>query len=163
MDEKVHDYIVSKLARDINENDLILAVCEQQQVSWKEAKALIEGVRSEHEDSIAARQLPVKTIMAVATLVIGLTLVIGTTIFLVDLIALVTGMLSARPVDPGEVSILGEANSVLTQILMGQSTAAIPLVAAGFINGLGMIFGSLIGMRETWAYLIDKVSSIIWR
>ena len=163
MDEKVHEYIVSKLARDIDENDLILEVCEQQQVSWKEAKALIAEIRSDHEESIATRQLPVKTVIAVATLVIGLTLVIVTTIFLVDLIALVTGIIKARPVDPGEVSILGEANLVLAQILMNESPAAVPLVAVGFINGLGMIFGSLLGMRETWAYLIDKVSSFMWR
>lgn len=163
MDEKVHDYIISKLAREIDENDLILAVCEQQQVSWKDAKALIDGVRSDHEDSTATWQLPIKTILAVATLLIGLTLVIATTIFLVGLLALVSGILSARPFGPGEISILGEANLTLAQILMNQSPAAIPLVAAGFINGLGMIFGSLLGMRETWAYLIDKVSSIIWR
>jgi hypothetical protein len=163
MDERVHEYIVSKLARDVDENDLILAVCEQQHVNWKEAKALIAKIKSEHEDSIATRQLPLKTILAVTTLLIGLTLVIASTIFLVDLLALVTGILSARPIDPGEFSILGEANLTLAQILMDQSPAAIPLVAAGFINGLGMIFGSLLGMRETWAYLIDKVSSIVWR
>jgi hypothetical protein len=163
MDEKVHEYIVSKLARDGDENDLILAVCEQQQVNWKEAKALIAEIKSEHEDSIAARQLPLKTIIAVATLVIGLTLVIVTTLFMVDLIALVTGILSSRSIDLDRLSILGEANLVLAQLLMNQSPAAIPLVAAGFINGLGMIFGSLLGMHETWAYLIDKISSIVWK
>jgi hypothetical protein len=163
MDERVHEYIVSKLARDVDENDLILAVCEQQHVNWKEAKALIAKIKSEHEDSIATRQLPLKTILAVTTLLIGLTLVIASTIFLVDLLALVTGILSARPENLDEMSILGEANFTLAQMLMHESPAAIPLIAAGFINGLGMIFGSLLGMRETWAYLIDKVSSIPWK
>jgi hypothetical protein len=107
--------------------------------------------------------LPLKTIIAVVTLVTGLTLVIISTIFLVDLLSLITGILSANVVETGELSILGEANLTLAQILMHESPAALPLAVAGLVNGLGMIFGSLLGMRETWVWFIDHVSMFLYK
>jgi hypothetical protein len=161
--QNIHDYIVNELARNVDENDLILAVCEQQHVSWNEAKALIDEIMSDHEDTISSRQLPLKTIIAVVTLVIGLTLVIISTMFLVDLLSFITGILSANAVETGELSIPGEANLTLAQLFMQKSPAALPLVAAGLINGLAMIFGSLLGMRESWAWLIDRVSTLLYK
>jgi hypothetical protein len=163
MQTPLNAYIIKQLSKGVDEDDLIFEICEKHRLNWEDGKNLVEKIKSENEGDISSRQLPARSILAVATLAIGLILVITTTIFLVDLVSLVTGIMSARPVDPGEVSIMGYANLTLAQVLINQSPAAIPLVAAGFINGLGMIFGSLLGMRETWVYLIDKLSSILWR
>jgi hypothetical protein len=57
----------------------------------------------------------------------------------------------------------GQTSLMLAQLLMQQSPAVIPLVAAGVLNGLGMIFGSLLGMHETWTWFIDKVSEFLYQ
>ncbi|GEM_PF-2724083 len=150
-------YIIKQLSKGVDEDDLIFEICEKNRLDWDAGKNLVEKIKSENEGDIASRQLPIKSMLAVATLAIGLTLIIATTIFLVDLVTLVSGILSAKPVGAGGT------NLSLSRMLMEQSPATIPLIAAGFINGLAMIFGSLLGMRETWVYLIDKLGSLIWK
>jgi hypothetical protein len=55
VNQKIHDYFVNELARNLDENDLRLAICEQQPVSWNEAKALIGEIKPDHEDTISSR------------------------------------------------------------------------------------------------------------
>jgi len=159
----LHDAIIQKLTRQVDEDDLILSVCKQQGVSWAEANALIEKVRAEHGETILVRQMPVKMLIALATLVLGLVLVSLTVMFTVDLLTMVNSMLSARGSDVGDLARMANANMTLVQVVMQNSPYVVPAIAALLINGLGMVFGSLLGMREAWDWLIDKVGSFLFQ
>jgi hypothetical protein len=163
VDQIQHDEIIQKLARQVDEDDLILAICEKQQVSWNEAKALIEEIKAEHEETILVRQMPVKILIAFLTLAAGLILVILPTLFLVDLLEMVAGTVLPGAGDAGRSSPQGRTNWMLLQLLMQQFPAVIPLISAGILNGLGMVFGSLLGMREAWDWLIDKVGDLLYQ
>ena len=163
MDQILHEEIIQKLSRQVDEDDLILAVCEKQKVSWNEAKALIEEIKAEHGETILVRQMPVKMLIALATLVLGLVLVSLTVMFTVDLLTMVNSMLSARGSDVGDLSRMANANMTLVQVVMQNSPYVVPAIAALLINGLGMVFGSLLGMREAWDWLIDKVGSFLFQ
>lgn len=163
MDQILHDEIIQKLARQVDEDDLILSVCEKQQVSWNKAKALIEEIKTEHGETILVRQMPVKMLIALATLVFGLVLVSLTVMFIVDLLTLVSSSLTSRGIELGGTSLLADAHTTLFQVVMQNSPYVVPAIAALLINGLGMVFGSLLGMREAWDWLIDKVSSLLWK
>jgi hypothetical protein len=161
--EIIHDYIIDRLSRQVDEDDLILAVCEQQQVGWDDAKALISSIKAEHEDAILLRQMPLKMLIAFATLVFGLTLVSLTVMFAVDLLTMVSGTLTARGIEPGDSSLLVNTHTTLVQVVMQNSPYVVPAIAALLINGLGMVFGSLLGMQEAWDWLIDKVSILLFQ
>jgi hypothetical protein len=163
MDPKLHDDIIAKISRHVDEDDLILEVCQRQGVSWNEAKTLIAEINAEHVDTIASRQLPLKTLIAFTTLAAGLILVILPTLFLVDLLKMIVGTALPAAGDAVGRGTQGQTSLMLAQLLMQQSPAVIPLVAAGVLNGLGMIFGSLLGMHETWTWFIDKVSEFLYQ
>jgi hypothetical protein len=163
VDQIFHEEIIQKLSRQVDEDDLILAVCEKQKVSWNEAKALIEEIKVEHGERILVRQMPVKLLIALATLVLGLVLVSLTVMFTVDLLTMVNSMLSSRESDGGAMSRMANANMTLVQVVMQNSPYVLPAIAALLINGLGMVFGSLLGMREAWDWLINKISDILFR
>jgi hypothetical protein len=163
MQTSLNAYIIKQLAKGVDEDDLIFEICETNQLGWKEVKALVEKIKLENDGSITSRQLPIKSVVAVATLVMGLTLVIVSTIFLVEVATIVTNFLNARDLDFERLSLLGDTNMLLIQVLMQESQTAIPFAAVALVNGLGMIFGSLLGMRETWSWLIDKLSTVLWK
>jgi hypothetical protein len=163
VDQIFHEEIIQKLSRQVDEDDLILAVCEKQKVSWNEAKALIEEIKVEHGERILVRQMPVKLLIALATLVLGLVLVSLTVMFTVDLLTMVNSMLSSRESDGGAMSRMANANMTLVQVVMQNSPYVVPAIAALLINGLGMVFGSLLGMREAWDWLINKISAILFK
>ena len=163
MDQILHDEIIQKLARQVDEDDLILAVCEKQQVGWNEAKALIEEIKAEHGETILVRQMPVRMLIALATLVFGLVLVSLTVMFTVDLLTLVSRSLKSGGIEMGDTSLLVNTNMTLFQVVMQNSPYVVPGILALLINGLGMVFGSLLGMREAWDWLIDKVSVLLFQ
>ncbi len=163
MNQILHDEIIQKLARQVDEDDLILAVCEKQQVGWNEAKALIEEIKAEHGETILVRQMPLRMLIALATLVFGLVLVSLTVMFTVDLLTLVSRSFNSGGIDMGDPSLLANSNMTLFQVVMQNSPYVVPGILALLINGLGMVFGSLLGMREAWDWLIDKVSVLLFQ
>jgi hypothetical protein len=163
VDQALHDEIIQKLARQVDEDDLILAVCEKQQVGWNEAKALIEEIKAEHGETILVRQMPVKILIASATLVFGLILVSLTVMFTVDLLTLVSRSIASGGIEMGDTSLNVNTSATLLQVVMQNSPYVVPAIAALLINGLGMVFGSLLGMREAWDWLIDKVSVLLFQ
>jgi hypothetical protein len=159
----LHDYIVDRLARHADENDLILAVCERGKIDWTAACTLVEKIRVEHESTISLRQLPLKSLIAVATLVVGMSLVIVSVSSLIDLYQNITGIISTNLAEAGDRPMLENGIQSLSQFFMQDSNNAVPFNMALLINGLGMIFGSLLGMRETWAWMIEWISSRLWK
>jgi hypothetical protein len=163
MQTPLSDHIIKQLSKGVDEDDLIYEICEKNQLGWDEARDLIAGIKAESEDMIVARQLPIKTFQAVATLIMGLTLLIISSLFLVDLLTLITNYVAPDAVDLADLSILRGSDLALVRLFMRESRFAIPIAAVLLVNGLAMIFGSLLGMRETWAWLIDRVSLLLYR
>lgn len=163
MDQILHDEIIQKLARHLDEDDLILTVCEKQHVSWNEAKAFIEEIKAEYGETILVRQMPMKILIALTTLVFGLFLVSLTVMFSVDLLTLVSNSLKSGGLEMGDTTLQVNTQVTLVQVVMQNSPYVVPAIAALLINGLGMVFGSLLGMREAWDWLIDKVSILLFQ
>ena len=72
-DEKaVTRYVIDELGGGRSRNDVILALCQQLGIDWREAERLVVTVESVNRRSIALQQSPFLVIIGVVTLIAGL-------------------------------------------------------------------------------------------
>lgn len=163
LEKELRDTIIRRLASHSDEDDLIYAICAEHHLDWNTARTLVEKIKVEGEEKITARQVPLKTLLAVMTLLIGLVIFIVSILFLADLAVIAGKSLSKVAVDFRQLTILRGADPELAGLMLSESMSLIPIAVLLLVNGLGMVFGSLLGMRETWAWLIERVSSTLWK
>jgi hypothetical protein len=155
--------IVDHLSRGRSEKDLILALCEKHDIRWEEAGDLVEQVKEQHADQIALRLMPIKSILAVFIGVGGSALFLVMLLLLIDQLILVHQIVSFEGLDARELILLGSAGPDLISFFLQQTTNTIPVTVVLMIQGLAMLFGSIIGLREAWVYLIDRVAKALWK
>ncbi|MCJ7723955.1 MAG: hypothetical protein MUP03_07475, partial [Anaerolineales bacterium] len=56
--------IVQRLSSGTNENDLVLEICEEKDMSWSDAESLVQQVKIENEGEIVRRQSPLLFVLA---------------------------------------------------------------------------------------------------
>jgi hypothetical protein len=138
-DADITAYFIEHLSESDNPDDLVMDICEKTGRKWDEIESLLEQVRAEHEHEITRRQSPLLALIALVTFVTGT----GVAIYSAYLLVLVLQEYS------------GAAGSPLTlldsfQVLF--STAY--YTCAGLILGLGMVLGSLFGMKKVWMAIL---------
>lgn len=57
-DDDLTRYVITRLGRSANRDDLILEVCQRKSIDWNEAEAWIHQVTEEHGRAVARRQAP---------------------------------------------------------------------------------------------------------
>jgi hypothetical protein len=140
-DLELKEWIVNQLSSGRDPDDLILSICEITGKPWKEAAALVQATQEHRSDEIVRRQSPILTVMAFSTFL-------------------------------GGVIILGYVAYALVGLLAWYQAGSPPADAPSFANdsariflrylpvGLGMVVGSLLGMRDVWsAFLFPNRST----
>jgi hypothetical protein len=126
--EKLKVYIVDRLAKHHDRNDIMLTLCQKLGITWTDAEMLIQEVELYHGKAVAQKQSPFLMILGAGILVGGLTL----TYFGVDYFVAVTRY--------PEMII-----DVRSAYIMGGS----------LLTGLGMIGGSILGMWKNVAAFLN--------
>jgi hypothetical protein len=143
-DAELTSHVIKRLAGEDDPNEIILELCQLKNWSWPEAEAFMKAVQEAHEPDIVRRQFPLLTILAFGTFVGGIAL-IGYSVFAVAetwnaLTVLARG--SQLSYDP------------ITHLRLILDTSLGPF--SGFILGLAMLLGSLLGMRDVWSAILNR-------
>ena len=139
--EKLASRILDQLAGGKEEDDIIFELCENNGVTWADAKALVDHVREENHHVITRRQSPLLAIIALLTYIGGL-LILGYEVYL-----FVSYMRDINP-SPEIISLLNAPG--IASFFAEYAILFLELTPLA----LAMILGSLIGMRDIWAALL---------
>jgi hypothetical protein len=133
MNEELTVFIIKELGKHHDRKEIVRKVCEQSQLTWKEAEQLITLVESQHKRTIAGRQTPLLLFLSIGTLLIGL------------------GLLAFNL----QILFAFFQSDVLGQVLSLQSSY---YRLIGLITGLGMTVGGLVGLWRAFGDLFPEES-----
>ncbi|RJP54516.1 MAG: hypothetical protein C4583_02605 [Anaerolineaceae bacterium] len=137
--------ILERLTNGESHDDIILDLCENENMRWPEAEALLERVGAEKMHHIILAQSPLLILIALAIFLGGVGLTVYSTYNITSV------FLSYYDTKSGGIGALG---MVLHLFTYGDY-----LWFLAFL-GLGMIIGSLKGMEEVWAAIFHKLGII---
>jgi len=135
------NYIVDRLSDAVPLNDIVIEICNKAGLSWPEAEALVEQVQAGHEQDVTKRQFPLLTLVALSIFVGG----VGLLAYSVYMLFLTTIAYTSTALNPWDLPdtlnfIFNYAAFTLSLILFA----------------IAMILGSLLGMRQVWAAILDR-------
>jgi hypothetical protein len=138
--EALTAHIIHRLADAVPPGDIVLEICNKTGLSWPEVEMLVKQVQTEHEKDITKKQSPLLTMLAFGIFAGG----VGLLAYAVYTIYLVTGAYTGAALNPWNLPnvfnfIFNYASYTLYAILFG----------------VAMILGSLLGMREVWAAILN--------
>ena len=125
MNEELTTLIIKELGRHRDRKDIIQKICERDGLNWQEAEQLITLVEAQNRRAIATRQTPLLLFLSIGTLLLGL----GLLVINMDILS---GFFQ---------------KDLLGQVLSLQSSYYRVL---GFITGLGMTAGGLVGLWKAF-------------
>jgi hypothetical protein len=82
--DKATEFVVSELGKHHSRNEIIVALCEQMGLDWREAELLVQEIESQHGREIAARQSPLILIFGISLFITGLGLTCYNSFFFFD-------------------------------------------------------------------------------
>jgi hypothetical protein len=135
----IEEEIVERLENSESLDDIILDLCEQENIAWPEAEAIVQRIQAENKTHIVLTQSPVLVLIALATFLGGL------------------GLISVAVYD-----IVTVFNAYVGSGIASIGFLAYLLQYGGFFWGLGllglaMIVGSLRGMQDVWTAIFEKL------
>jgi hypothetical protein len=154
--------ILKRLSEADDPDDIILDICQKSGYSWSEGERLVNEVREQYQPLITKRQMPLLLGVAFFTFAAGVLLTGYGLYAIVTSIAANRGDLGPRDitsyfmpviergVDPAaafQPAIFPYVNLIVGFLLS-------PVSALLF--GVAMIFGSLVGMRDAWAHVLNR-------
>jgi len=138
-------YIIHHLSEGDAPRDLIFDLCQKYNLSWPQAEALVQRVQTDNSADISRKQFPLLAVLALAIFVAGLGL-IGYSVYLFALPFIEGNVNNGTPADAANYSYY------ILQVIIGSRGTVI----YAFIIGIGMVFGSLLGMRDAWSSILNK-------
>ncbi len=127
--EETTTFIINELGRQRDRNDILLILCRELDIEWKQAERLIQDVEAAGGQQIARRQSPLLIVIGLAVIIGGLALITyGIWYFW-----------TFTQLDPTQ-------QLVTSQYLY--------LAAGSMITGLAMIVGGIIGFRKVLAGIL---------
>jgi hypothetical protein len=145
MDEdKIRALIVKRLSRSQSSDDIIMDLCLRHEMTWAQAEALVNDVQLYHESEITRRQSPL-------LLIITLGIFIGGAYLMVSSVMHGYRVISYALAEQNEVL---RSASVLLYLLQYA-----PGTLGAFVLSLGMMAGSLAGMKSIIAAFADKFAA----
>ncbi|KAF0108573.1 MAG: hypothetical protein FD146_459 [Anaerolineaceae bacterium] len=138
-DAEITAYFIKHLSESDNPDDLVMEICEKTGRKWDDIESLLERVRAEHEHEITRRQSPLLVLIALVTFVAGIWVSIDSAYLLVLVLQEYSGA-------------AGSPITLLDSFQILFSTAYYTF--AGLALGLGMVLGSLFGMKKVWAAIL---------
>ena len=140
---KIEQEIIRRLKQGGDKDDVILFLCEQAGMTWSEAEWLLADVESTHRHAITLAQSPLLVGLALGTFLTG---VASIAYAAYDLVRAAQSLAMADITDMG---IITGTTSYL--YFYGGQMAVLVLM------GLGMIIGSVKGMRGVWEAIFAKL------
>ncbi len=70
--EKATEFVVKELGKHHNRNDIIVTLCEQMKLNWREAELFVQEIESQQARAISIRQSPIVIILGVGILLVGI-------------------------------------------------------------------------------------------
>jgi hypothetical protein len=134
--------LIERLANGESRDDIILALCENENMNWPEAEALLERINAEKEHHIVLAQSPLLVLIALAIFVGGVGLAVFSTYNITSV------FLSYYDAKSGSLGALG---MILYLFTYGGYLWFLAVL------GIGMIVGSLKGMQDVWSAIFHKL------
>jgi hypothetical protein len=135
------NYIIDRLSDAVTPNDIVMEICTKADRSWPEAEALVKQVQAEHEQDVTKRQFPLLTLVAFSIFVGG----VGLLAYSIYMLFLTTSTYASTALNPWDLPDI--LNFIFNYAVF---TLSLILVA------IAMILGSLWGMRQVWAAILDR-------
>lgn len=146
MDEKLHEYILSRLSGDAPEDDIILSICEHTGLDWQSVHALVDEVKSDHQPEIEKRQFPLLGLLSIVFVVLGLILVLGPVFYLWSILGITGVFMDAisgqNNVDVGTVLYLIRGRCAL------MSWFELPSILFAMMTGVAVIIVNIKTLGE---------------
>ena len=81
MDEQVATaFVIRELSRHKNRNDIIMALCQHDQLNWSQAETFVAQVEQTHKRKIAGGQAPLFILLGLGIIIGGLYLIVRYTV-----------------------------------------------------------------------------------
>lgn len=132
--------IVERLENGESKDDIILDLCENMNINWPEAEALVNRIQSVNENKITLAQSPLLVLIALTTFIGGVILISITVYDIISVYNSYTG--GNGPQGLGFLAYLFAYGGFFWELAL---------------LGLVMIIGSLKGMEEVWAAIFEKL------
>jgi hypothetical protein len=148
-------YVIHRLSQGDSPKDLTFDLCEKFGLSWPQAEDLVKQVQEEKHGEIARKQFPLMFTLALGIFIVGLGL-IGYSVFVVW-----TEFPVMEASRTGTQTIEQNMDAVaymyfLFQMIIRSGGQIITM----FILGIGMVIGSLLGMRDTWGAILENIKGL---
>ena len=144
-------FIIHHLSEEDDPDDIILALCEKNDLSWQEAETLVKNVQVEDGQVIAKKQFPLLFMLALAIFIAGMGLIgYGLFTILSEFSIIQTNLNNIHHILSDMDAFTNLYVSMETIITTGGSPITI------IILGTGMILGSLFGMRDAWSSILEQ-------
>lgn len=153
--------IITRLSEEDDLDDIILEICQKTGYAWSQAELLIKHVQEDNDAKIARKKLPIFYGLAFFTFIGGViltgyglytlmvALISHSELFPRDLTSYFMPVLE-KGIDP--LSAFKSALYPYLNMVLGFFVS--PFSAIFF--GAAMLSGSLVGMRDTWAKILNK-------
>ncbi len=138
-------YIIHHLSEGDAPQDLVFDLCQKYNLSWPEAEKLVQRVQTESVGEITRKQFPLMIALALVIFIAGLGL-LGYSIYLIGLPLIEGSLANGTPMDAANFSLY------VLEVIVGSRG----MVLVAFVGGIGMVLGSLLGMRDIWSTLLNK-------
>jgi hypothetical protein len=147
--EAISAFIINALSKGESPDDLILSICENQGLTWQAAEALVKKVQDEKKQVIVKKQLPLLFVLALAIFIGGIGAAgYGCLIIISEFSLIQTSLMNIHQVlNNSDVSY-----DLYIGLRMLFASGGIPISMIAL--GIGMILGSLLGMRNVWAEIL---------
>ncbi len=115
--DELVQYVISKMGRGLNINDIILHVVENSKMDWPQAQRFVARISREHKDRIEAKQAPVMLPLSVGAVIAGIAMMVFS------------------------VVLVGIILSGQYEIRRGRDLGGFVVVPVVFLTGLGLMVG----------------------
>lgn len=148
-------YIIHHLTQGDSPKDLIFDLCEKFGLNWPQAETLVKQVQEEKRGDIARKQFPLMFTLALGIFLVGLGL-IGYSVYVVwTQFPILEASRSGAQTIEQNMDALAYMYFVF-QIILQSGGQIITM----FILGIGMVIGSLLGMRDTWGAILENIKGL---
>lgn len=132
--EKATEFVVKELGRHRSRNDIIVTLCEQMRLGWREAELLVQEIESQQGRAIAMRQSPMIIILGVGVLLAGIWITVNNSLYFMDF-------------------FLSQHDTF--SVMEALELRTIYLRAGSLLSGLAMIAGGIIGSWQFFSKLFN--------
>ena len=156
--EQVAAEVLKRLARAAPEDEIVYSVCKMTGWGWDEALEFMRLVAQEHPAEIAARQIALKSVLAVVFALLGAGMIVGPLVYLVNMLD-VTGAFAAFLASWFNGG-LDTAFELVRQRCLLLGWLELPGIIFTMAAGAAILYGNIRYARDAWLTLFRRIALI---